>query len=703
MAGEKVASVKLQLNNRGFIASARQLEGFMGSIWKRIANRASIIGTSIRGWVRAASDAGKALGAAIRQVAKDPFGSMTMALRRLEAKSISSFKKIGAAAKSAFGWTATKLFGGAQRDPKTGHFLPGGGKGLLSGFSLTGGKGAGALAMAGAFAAKDALIGLANRGISVVEDANRVSEMAAQISTTARQSGQQYIDPKILESEAYAVTQDVKGTTAESALDAMAKFLTLTGDLSTARASLKDFATASKATGADMGAIAEATASISKQFGITDPNQIREVFAALTAQGKAGAIELPDLAAGLQSLAAAGAAFGMDKGPSGIKKLGGLTQVARSGAGGAAQTFTALQNVFKMLLEKSDDFKKERVNVFTGKGANRKTRQIDDVLIDAISKVGGMNMEKKSGKLSELFGGEAMQAINPLMAIYSSAVQGTQGSDKDKQAAGVAALRNALEGAVNAAGTWDDVVSDAAQMQATNSAKLTATFENLKSKVGDAVLPKLTDLADKILANTDAIDLFVTGLEIMAEAANDFASFLKSVGLLDERKKSSTELRDEAQARGDKLRSELASLQSHDQRKIDEEEARDPEGVAKKRARAKQLMIDIAGADAEQKHWNDFANRGGFEWDNDDQHVKKVRGNKSLKDKFQAQQEAAKAAAPQAAVPAQPTPQAASLPAALTAPKGPINIGNTVRVHVTGDDTQRGNAGVPTPGRAPRP
>lgn len=699
MAAEKVASVKLQLNNRGFIASARQLEGFMSGLWKRIANRASMIGASIRGWVRAAGEAGRALGGVVKQIAKDPFGSILSGLRRLEAKSISSFKRIGAAIKSAYAWSAKKLFGGGERDPKSGQFKPGT-KGLLTG---GGGKG-GAMAMAGAFAAKDALIGLAQRGVGVVEDANRVSEMAAQISTNARNAGGAYTDPKQLEAEAYAVTQEVKGTTAEAALDAMAKFLTLTGDLKTARASLKDFAVVSKATGADMGAVAEATASISKQFGITDPDQIRQVLASLDYQGKAGAIELPDLAAGLQSVGAAGAAFGMDKGVGGIKKLGGLSQVARTGTGGAAQTFTALQNVFKMLLEKSDDFKQEKVRVFQGKGANKKTRQIDDVLIDAISKVGGNDMEKKSGKLSELFGGEAMGAINPLMAIYKTAFGGAQGTDKDKQAAGVAALRKAFDEATNAAGTWDDVVSDAAQMQATNSAKLTATFENLKSKVGDAVLPKLTELADKVLSSTDAIDMFVAGLEIMADAANDFASFLKSLGLLKERKKTSYEYRDDAKAKKEKLQAELAGLQQHDQRKIDAEEEIDPEGVKKKRERASQLMIDIAGAAAEEKSWNDFANKGGFEWDMTDAVEKKTRGP-GLKEKL-AEQQAAKTAPP--APPAGPTAPGqtatpAAIPAGLLGPKAPVRIEGVPRVHIVGDDTQRGKGGAPTPGRAPRP
>jgi hypothetical protein len=702
MAAEKVASVRLQLNNRGFLASVRSLEGGIGGVVKKILSRMSAVGSTIRGWVKDAASAGKALGKVARDIAKDPFGSMVSGLRKLESKSIATFRKIGAAAKKAFSASATRM-------PDGGSQGAGGGKGKGAKGKNQAKAAAGEWAHAKAIAVKDLMLSFASRGVGVVEDANRNAETAAQISTNARNAGGKYVDPKLLEAEAYAVTQEVKGTTAEGALDAMAKFLTLTGDLDTARASLSTFATVSRATGANMGAVAEATASISKQFGITDPTEIKDTLAALTYQGKAGAIELTDLAAGLQSVAAAGAAFGMQKGSGGVKKLGGLTQIARSGTGGAAQTFTAIENVFKSLLEKSDDFKKEKVNVFEGKGANKKTRSIDDVLIDAIAKVGGKDMEKKSGKLSELFGGEAMKAINPLMGIYKTAFTSTQGTDSQKQAAGIAALRKAFDESSNAAGDWSDVVSDAAQMQQTNSAKLTATFESLKAKVGDAVLPKLTELVDKLLSSSDAIDMFVLGLELMADMANDLAGFLKEMGIIKERKKTSFEYRDEAAQKATKLRAELQGMQMTPEQ-IKEMETSNPEELAKRREKAKDLQVKIAGEDAAFKHWNDFGNKGGFSWDMTDAPVVKSSTSK-MKDKYAT-------AAPvrvsygyemSGAAPATPAgaPAAPAAPAPGPLPKaGPLRIAGvdgTLKVHVVGDDTTRGGGAQPLPGRYPRP
>jgi hypothetical protein len=179
------------------------------------------------------------------------------------------------------------------------------------------------------FAAGSLIASGVQTGIStastLVKEANKVYEASNRISIGARGAGQSYVDPRQLTKEFFDVTKDVKGITAEGAADAASKFVSLTGDLQTARSSMKDFAIAATASGAEIGDVSEAVASISTQFGVTDPKQIREVLSALIYQGKAGSFELKDAAAQFQRLAASGAAFGIQKNAQGVKTLGGLT------------------------------------------------------------------------------------------------------------------------------------------------------------------------------------------------------------------------------------------------------------------------------------------------------------------------------------------------------------------------------------------
>jgi hypothetical protein len=702
VSSEKTAAVRLTLNNRGFIAGFRTVEGAVGAGSKRMQSRLGLVGSSLRSWLGQIKAIAKALPGLAGSIAANPYGSMMAGLRAMENRSKAAFKRIGSAARAAFG---NAIFGKAQYGKHGGVIGREGG--LLNSKKLE----PGAMAHAAAIAVKDAIIGVTEKTLGLVKDAGGVEEKAAQISVTARQAGGKAVDPKQLEAEFYAVTQKVKGTTAEEAADATARFLTMTGDLDTARKSLIDFAIASKATGAKMGDVAEATASISKQFGVTDPNQIREILAALTYQGKAGAIELPDLAAGLQKLAAAGAAFGMSKDVSGVTKLGALTQMARAGTGNREQAFTAVENLFKDILEKTGELKKGRVNVYEGKGANKKTRAVDDIIIDAISKLGGGNLEKKNTALGNVFGTETMRMLNPLVSKYMDAYRGAEGkggkpaSEKERREAGVAALRQSFAEASSAAGSWSDVVADSAMMQQTNSAKMASSWENLKGKIGEAVLPKLGDLVDKLTSSTDAIDLVVVMLETLADVLNAIAKFAKAVGLIRDKVKGSGELRADAASKAEKKRAELAAMQMRPE-DIEALGKSDPQELAKRRAKAFELEREIAGAEFEEDWWAKKEKTDPFDWETPGaKYLGAAPAESDLSKKFEEARQRVGGAA--VAGPGGPGQPAAAPPEQTAAPrpKGPMDVRPTgiTRVHIVGDDTGKGaGAPGPAPARIPR-
>ncbi len=174
----------------------------------------------------------------------------------------------------------------------------------------------------------------------------------------------------------------------EQILGAATAYVTLTGDMDTARASADDFAKIAQATGSNVDDIAKAAAAASQNLGITS-SQFESMFDTMTGQGKAGAIELKDMAAELSTIAPQWAQFANGKGLEGARKLGAAMQIVKKGFGGdAGETTVGVSNFLTAITKKASRF--EGLNFFTEtKGADgKKTKQLKDVfsIIDLISK-----------------------------------------------------------------------------------------------------------------------------------------------------------------------------------------------------------------------------------------------------------------------------------------------------------------------------
>lgn len=394
-------------------------------------------------------------------------------------------------------------------------------------------------AVLGAVGTGAALIGAA------AKESMQLQEAAARIAISARGAGQKAVDPNELRREFERTAINSPGQTGAGVADAVARFVSLTGNLDTARKSQGTFATIASASGANIGDVAEAAASLSQQFDITGLEDMREALAALTFQGKNGAFELKDAAAQFQRLAASGAAFGIPKGVGGVKVLGGLTQIARSGTGSPEQAATAVENLLTNLKVKQKQLGAADVDVFDKTG---KARDVRDVVIDAISKVGGGDMAKKSAGLANIFGEQGIRAINPLVAKYSDTFRNTQGTEAQKTAAAVARLREEFTKAIDAPGTYADAQEDAAMAQKQSSAQLTAAWEQVKSKTADSLVPGLTKLAEGIGKNADALNPFIEAIGLSVDVLGEFVGFLKDSGIIKEKQKTNVEKEKDARA-----------------------------------------------------------------------------------------------------------------------------------------------------------
>jgi hypothetical protein len=376
--------------------------------------------------------------------------------------------------------------------------------------------------MRGAALGGAAAIGALGVGVggAAVKDAYALQSAANRISINSRKSGEKFIDATTLRKEFEATALASGGTVkGEQVADAVSRYITMTGDIKSARQLQGTFATVATATDADIGAVAETAAAISEQFKINGIEEFRESLALLVAQGKSGAFELKDAATQYQRLAASAGSFNIGTGVEAVKTLGGLTQIARSATGSPESAATAVENLFTNLKLKADDLAGEDVDIYTRdkKGNATGTRKVQDIIADMIQKVGGSDIDIKNEKLAKYLGEQGIRSVNPLIAEFTRTFHSAKGNEKAKSAAGRASVEAMIQRFTNVPGSWQDVETDAAQAKGGPGAKFSAMWDKMTAAAGDKLLPVLDRMIDSFELSDGAIDAFVGTLEILLE------------------------------------------------------------------------------------------------------------------------------------------------------------------------------------------
>lgn len=388
---------------------------------------------------------------------------------------------------------------------------------------------------------------------AAARDAVRLQELSNRISISARGAGEEAVDPSVLRREFQQTAIRTPGVKSIDIAEAVAQFVSKTGNLDVARKSQGVFATVASATGSQVQDVAAAAADLFQKFDINTVEGMADAMAALAFQGKAGAFELKDAASQFGKLSAAASRFGLDKGAGGVRVLGGLTQIARGTTGSPEQAATAVEAMFRQFVsgESQKRLKAIGVNTFADKKGT-KTRDIRDLLVETITKSGG-NLTKLQG----IFGDEGIRAISSIVSAFNEA-------EAKQKGAGAAAARSVIDTAINAPGDFSELKKDAAQAQQDASAKLAATWEKLSAGVGEKVIPVFASLAEKISNSPDAIDAFVGTVENLATAfstAIDMVeAFAEMLGISTKKKKTPEQVRDEERKKAESLRAKIEAI-----------------------------------------------------------------------------------------------------------------------------------------------
>lgn len=199
-------------------------------------------------------------------------------------------------------------------------------------------------------------------------------------------------------------------------LGGAAAYVALTGDSAGAVKQMELFARVSQASGAELGDIATTAASLKDNLKI-DPAQFEQAFSTLISQGKAGAIELNNLAQELSGVAPQFTAFKNGLGIKGLVTLGASLQVARKGFGTAAEAATGLKALMVSLNRNASKFSGVKVSGQYGlfsKNAKTGAKSLKDFksIIDGISR---SNLARDPEALTKAFGSdEAKRAYDQL-------------------------------------------------------------------------------------------------------------------------------------------------------------------------------------------------------------------------------------------------------------------------------------------------
>lgn len=201
------------------------------------------------------------------------------------------------------------------------------------------------------------------------------------------------------------------GLNRQELLNGAAAYVALTGDAAGAASGMRLFGRVSNATGASMEDIAATAAAMKDNLKI-DPSEFEAMFSALAVQGKAGAVELRELATQLAGVAPSFAQFKGGSGTAGLVEMGSALQVVRKGFGSSAEAATGLRALMVAVQRNAGKFKGVKIYDRDPKTGRKTLRDFSDI-IDAIGK---SKLARDPTLLTKAFGSdEAKRAYDQLV------------------------------------------------------------------------------------------------------------------------------------------------------------------------------------------------------------------------------------------------------------------------------------------------
>lgn len=290
------------------------------------------------------------------------------------------------------------------------------------------------------------------------------------------------------------------GISKNELLSGASAYVALTGDADGAVTSMQLFGRVALASGADMADIATTAASLKDNLKI-DPSQFEAAFSTMIAQGKAGAIELKDLATELSGVAPQFTAFANGTGVGGLTTLGAALQTARKGFGTASEAATGLKALMVAINRNAGKFSSVKIGGTYG-------------FFNTNPKTG----EKTLKDFKQIIDGIAASKLAKDPTLLTKAF----GSDEAKRAYDQLTQNRTLLGQLEKSfADTGQVAADSAKYQASAAGQMEIALQNMREAVTKAFTP------ENIVAFAQSLMKVAEYLGKIVQALNDVQDFFE--------------------------------------------------------------------------------------------------------------------------------------------------------------------------------
>lgn len=345
-------------------------------------------------------------------------------------------------------------------------------------------------------AAGKSLASLALGNVGIAATAKSVLNFRDSLNSLGVQAGLTDGELNSLRDQIHGVSK-ASNQMQDDVTEALDAFVAKTGDISTARKNLELYAKVATATGATLKDVALVGVELSDKLGIKDQ---RNALSILAAQGRAGAVEIRDLATKAPKIfSAASSMFGV-KGEEGLRGTGALAQVfakAFGGTGSSAMVATSMSNVFSDLLK--------RQSIIESQGIKVQGRDPYEVIKELIVRTNGDPQQLMRIGTHGVFGQISMRGINVMSQMYKQTggfgkfdeFKNLAGADIDadlarRMSTGASKLKAAQ---ISVAASADKNLGDKFDALAGKADKLAKAFDWVTSHVGMTAAGAVTGLA----------------------------------------------------------------------------------------------------------------------------------------------------------------------------------------------------------------
>jgi hypothetical protein len=272
------------------------------------------------------------------------------------------------------------------------------------------------------------------------------------------------------------------------------------GDFATAMENMGFFAKIAKTTGSDISEVAQGAGLLQSQNPKLKAPEMRQMLLDMMAQGHEGNIPLNEMA-GLAGIV--GSARGTFAGGATVnqRKLLGLTQLARSEAGGSEE---AARGIKQMAIEVDKPKKAALLRSWGVKyDAQGQIESPEQLILAALKGTGGNLLQ-----LGQVFGTRSGGLMKHLSETYRTA----GGGDK-----GLAAASAEMASVTKATTTPQDLEAQFSQLMSTPAERFQKTLNAISEVIAMRLEPLMAKLADKLEAGGPAIERFMQSILDLAE------------------------------------------------------------------------------------------------------------------------------------------------------------------------------------------